>query len=73
MKPNQAIRFLHSKTDIPFLRDDINNIYKSFKRQRLHGLAVTNALIEYLKAKAIPYTIKVDEDNYTRYLFITYP
>ena len=73
IKPKDAIRLLRQKTDIPFLYDDIYNIYKSFKRQRLNGLAVTNALIEYLEAKAISYAIKADEDNRTRYLFIAHP
>jgi hypothetical protein len=73
IKPKDAIRLLCQKTNIPFLHDDIYNIYKSFKRQRLSGLAVTDALIEYLKAKAIPHAIKADEDNCTRYLFIAHP
>ena len=34
---------------------------------------MTDALIEYLKAKEIPYAIKPDEDNRTRYLFIAHP
>jgi hypothetical protein len=60
-------------TNIPYLPRDIYNIYAQFKRERLHGLAVTDALIEYLKAKAIPYAIKPDEDNRTRCLFIAHP
>jgi hypothetical protein len=69
----EAIRCLHQNTDIPFLPRDIYNIYDNFKRQRLHGLAVTDALIEHLKTKAIPYAIHADEDNRTRSLFIAHP
>ncbi len=68
-----AIRYLRRNTTIPFLRDDIYNIYKRFKREQLHGLAVTDALIEYLKAKEIHYAIQADEDNWTKHLFIAHP
>ena len=53
--------------------NDIYNLYASFKRERLHGLSVTDALIGYLEEKGIHYTIRPDNDNQTRYLFIVHP
>ena len=60
-------------TDIPFLPRDIYNAYAQFKRDQQHGLAVTDALIEHLKLKGIPYAIRPDENNRTNYLFIAHP
>ena len=64
---------LRQETDIPFLPRDIYNLYAHFKRIQLHGLAMTDALIDYLKTKNIPHAIKPNDDNRTRYLFIAHP
>jgi hypothetical protein len=52
---------------------DIYNLYAQFKREKLQGLAVTDALIKHLERNNIRFTIKPDEDNRTRHLFIVHP
>jgi hypothetical protein len=64
---------MRQQTDTPFLPWDIYNLYARFKRERLGGLAVTDALIKYLGQNNIHFTIKPDDDNRTRHLFIVHP
>jgi hypothetical protein len=64
---------MHQQTDTPFLPRDIYNLYAQFKRERLGGLAVTDALIKYLGQNNIHFTIKPGDDNRTHHLFIVYP
>ena len=64
---------MRQQTDTPFLPRDIYNLYAQFKRERLQGLAVTDALIKHLEQNNIRFTIKPDEDNRTRHLFIVHP
>ena len=64
---------MQQQTDTPFLPRDIYNLYAQFKRERLQGLAVTDALIKHLEQNNIPFTVKPDEDNRTRHLFIVHP
>ena len=64
---------MRQQTDTPFLPRDIYNLYAQFKRERLQGLAVTDALIKHLEQNNIQFRIKPDEDNRTRYLFIAHP
>jgi len=52
-------------TNIPYLPHNIYNLYAQFKQEQLYGLAVTDALIKYLKAKGLLYAIKPDKDNWT--------
>jgi hypothetical protein len=73
MKPKDALRYIHRQSNIPFLPSDIYNVFAGFRRKRLHGLPVTDALIGYLKEKGLHYAIKPDDDNRTRYLFIVHP
>jgi hypothetical protein len=40
---------MRQRTDTPFLPRDIYNLYAQFKRERLQGLAVTDALIKHLE------------------------
>ena len=61
------------QNDTPFLPRDIYNLYAQFKRERLQGLAVTDALIKHLEQNNIQFRIKPDEDNRTRHLFIAHP
>ena len=63
---------MRQQTDTPFLPRDIYNLYARFKRERLQGLAVTDALIKHLEQNDIPFTIKPDKDNCTRHLFIVH-
>ena len=64
---------MRQQTDTPFLPRDIHNLYAQFKRDRLQGLAVTDALIKHLEQNNIRFTIKPDEDNRTCYVFIVHP
>jgi hypothetical protein len=58
---------------IPLSCPGIYNLYAQFERERLQGLAVTDALIKHLEQNNIRFTIKPDEDNHTHYLFIVHP
>jgi hypothetical protein len=58
------------QNDTPFLPQDIYNLYAQFQRERLQGLAVTDALIKHLEQNNILFTIKPDKENHTRHLFI---
>jgi hypothetical protein len=64
---------MRQRTNTPFLPRDIYNLYAQFKRDRLQGLAVTDALIKHLEQNNIRFTIKPDKDNRTRHLFIVHP
>src|SRR5580692_6064470 len=67
------MRYLSRQSNIPFLPCDIYNFYATFKRKQLHGLSVMDVLIGYLEEKGIHYTIRPDDNNQTRYLFIVHP
>jgi hypothetical protein len=64
---------MRRQTDIPFLPRDIHNLYAQFKRDRLQGLAISDALIKHLEQNNILFTIKPEDDNRTCHLFIVYP
>ena len=66
--------YIHDNNAAAYLDQDLRNLKASLKRARHHGLASTDALLEYLATKDIHHHITVDRDDGRRAkeLFITY-
>src|SRR5580692_6908524 len=65
--------FLHQTSTKRYLSDDVHNLYKAIKRQKLLGLPPTDALLNDLKARGVRHEKKVNKDNQVDHLFIAYP
>jgi hypothetical protein len=73
VKPRNVMTFLHQNSTKRYLPDDIHNLYKAIKRQKLRGLPPTDALITDLTTRKIHHKTKLNKDNRVNHLFIAYP
>jgi hypothetical protein len=73
MTPRQQMAWLDVNTTTELLPSDIYNMNADFQRQKMHGLAATDALVKDLSDRGIHHAVKVDDDSRVSHLFIAYP